>query len=224
MNSFSIWHWMVILVVLVILLSPAVIGIMVMGIQRSVAIRHEPSGLLDIPSVRLLRADLPRRDFDRITAYNTEHTDVRSISGYHVVSLQQTVYGSPTDDWLGFGRYVTQRYSGENAPQDSCVNEAPARQRASDAYARTFTDASAPVSDASTFASSGILVGNAVRSGSTWSAQASASRAAPFCPCGAANAVIRAPSSGSTAPAPPVRGPPLRRSGQRCAVARSPRH
>jgi hypothetical protein len=46
MNSFSIWHWMVILVVLVILLSPAVIGMMVMGTQRSVAIRHEPSGLL----------------------------------------------------------------------------------------------------------------------------------------------------------------------------------
>jgi hypothetical protein len=46
MGSFSIWHWIVVLLVLLILFSPVIIGIAVMGIQRSVIIKHEPSGLL----------------------------------------------------------------------------------------------------------------------------------------------------------------------------------
>lgn len=46
MGAFSIWHWIVVLIVLLILFSPAIIGILAMGIRRSVIIRHEPSGLL----------------------------------------------------------------------------------------------------------------------------------------------------------------------------------
>jgi hypothetical protein len=36
----------VVLLVLLVLFSPVIIGIMVMGIQKSVLIKHEPSGLL----------------------------------------------------------------------------------------------------------------------------------------------------------------------------------
>jgi hypothetical protein len=46
MGSFSIGHWIVLLLILVVVFSPVIIGIMVMGIQRSVLIKHEPSGLL----------------------------------------------------------------------------------------------------------------------------------------------------------------------------------
>ncbi len=46
MGTFSIWHWIVVLIVLLILFSPIIIGIMVMGIQRSLTIKHEQSGLL----------------------------------------------------------------------------------------------------------------------------------------------------------------------------------
>lgn len=42
MGSFSIWHWIVVLIIF----SPIIIGIMVMGIQRSVWIKHGQSGLL----------------------------------------------------------------------------------------------------------------------------------------------------------------------------------
>lgn len=41
MGSFTIWHWLVVL----ILFAPAIIGIAVMGIQRSILLRHEASGL-----------------------------------------------------------------------------------------------------------------------------------------------------------------------------------
>jgi hypothetical protein len=46
MGSFSIWHWIVVLIVLLIMFSPLIIGILVMGVQMGVIIRHEPSGLL----------------------------------------------------------------------------------------------------------------------------------------------------------------------------------
>ena len=46
MGSFSVWHWIIPLFVLLVLFSPVIVGIAVMGIQRSVTIRHEPSGLL----------------------------------------------------------------------------------------------------------------------------------------------------------------------------------
>jgi hypothetical protein len=46
MGSFSIWHWIVVLIVFFILFSPVIIGIMVMGIQRSLLTKHEQSGLL----------------------------------------------------------------------------------------------------------------------------------------------------------------------------------
>jgi hypothetical protein len=42
MGSFSIWHWIIVLIIF----SPIIIGVMVMGIQRSVIIKHEQSGLL----------------------------------------------------------------------------------------------------------------------------------------------------------------------------------
>lgn len=41
MGSFSIWHWLVVLLIF----SPPIIGIMVMGLQRSIIIQHPPSGL-----------------------------------------------------------------------------------------------------------------------------------------------------------------------------------
>lgn len=46
MGSFSIWHWMVLLFIFFVVFSPVIIGIMVMGIQRRVLMKHEPSGLL----------------------------------------------------------------------------------------------------------------------------------------------------------------------------------
>ncbi|MBU6496972.1 MAG: hypothetical protein KGJ41_03965 [Rhodospirillales bacterium] len=42
MGSVSVWHW---LIVLFVGLLPCIIGIMVMGIQRSVMIQHTTSGL-----------------------------------------------------------------------------------------------------------------------------------------------------------------------------------
>lgn len=41
MGSFSIFHW----IILAFLISPAIIGILVMGIQRPVMIQHTSSGL-----------------------------------------------------------------------------------------------------------------------------------------------------------------------------------
>jgi hypothetical protein len=45
MGTFSIWHGIILLIFLLIMLSPMIIGIMVMGIQRSVMMRHQASGL-----------------------------------------------------------------------------------------------------------------------------------------------------------------------------------
>ncbi len=42
MDSFSIWHWVIVL----ILFSPFIIGFAIMGLQRTVTIKHEPSGLV----------------------------------------------------------------------------------------------------------------------------------------------------------------------------------
>lgn len=41
MGSFSIWHWMIVL----IMFAPAIVGIAVMGWQRKVLVKHEQSGL-----------------------------------------------------------------------------------------------------------------------------------------------------------------------------------
>ena len=42
MGSFSIWHWVVVLVIF----SPAIIGLIVLGWQRRVLVRHRESGLV----------------------------------------------------------------------------------------------------------------------------------------------------------------------------------
>jgi hypothetical protein len=42
MGSFSIWHW---LVVLVVLLLPVIIGIAVIGLQKKILLSHMESGL-----------------------------------------------------------------------------------------------------------------------------------------------------------------------------------
>jgi hypothetical protein len=42
MGTFSIWHW---LVVLVVLLLPVIIGIVVIGLQKKILLRHMESGL-----------------------------------------------------------------------------------------------------------------------------------------------------------------------------------
>jgi len=41
MGSFSIWHWIVVLIVF----SPLIIGLMVMGAQRRILVKHGASGL-----------------------------------------------------------------------------------------------------------------------------------------------------------------------------------
>ena len=41
MGSFSIWHWLIFLVIL----GPVLIGVMLMGLQKKVMLRHPQSGL-----------------------------------------------------------------------------------------------------------------------------------------------------------------------------------
>ena len=41
MGSFSIWHWMIVLIIF----APWIVGIAVMGWQRKVLVKHEQSGL-----------------------------------------------------------------------------------------------------------------------------------------------------------------------------------
>ena len=41
MGSFSIWHWLIVL----ISFAPAIVGIAVMGWQHTVLVKHEQSGL-----------------------------------------------------------------------------------------------------------------------------------------------------------------------------------
>jgi hypothetical protein len=49
MNSFSLWHWLVVaiiwLLIAAIIVLPCIIGIAVMGWQRTVLVKHEQSGL-----------------------------------------------------------------------------------------------------------------------------------------------------------------------------------
>ena len=42
MDSFSIWHWLIILIIF----SPAIIGSIVMGWQKTILVKHEQSGLV----------------------------------------------------------------------------------------------------------------------------------------------------------------------------------
>ncbi|MFM7523509.1 MAG: hypothetical protein ACKO4M_04995, partial [Betaproteobacteria bacterium] len=42
MGSFSIWHWLIVLIVF----SPIIIGVAVLGWQRRVLVRHKESGLV----------------------------------------------------------------------------------------------------------------------------------------------------------------------------------
>jgi len=42
MSSFSIWHW----ILLLILFSPVIIGFAVMGFQKTVLVKHQQSGLI----------------------------------------------------------------------------------------------------------------------------------------------------------------------------------
>jgi hypothetical protein len=42
MGSFSIWHWFIVL----ILFSPIILGLAIMGPQKKVALKHEQSGLM----------------------------------------------------------------------------------------------------------------------------------------------------------------------------------
>ncbi|EKZ98656.1 hypothetical protein D769_14178 [Cupriavidus sp. HMR-1] len=47
MGSFSVWHWLIVLIFFVFLLFlPIIIGLSVMGPQKSVLIRHQSSGLV----------------------------------------------------------------------------------------------------------------------------------------------------------------------------------
>jgi hypothetical protein len=42
MGSFSIWHWLIVLIIL----SPVIIGLAMMGLQKKVVLKHTPSGLV----------------------------------------------------------------------------------------------------------------------------------------------------------------------------------
>lgn len=42
MGSFSIWHWVIVLIIF----SPIIIGLAVMGLQKSVLVKHQQSGLV----------------------------------------------------------------------------------------------------------------------------------------------------------------------------------
>jgi hypothetical protein len=42
MGSFSIWHWLIVL----IMFSPVIIGLAIMGPQKTVLIKHQQSGLV----------------------------------------------------------------------------------------------------------------------------------------------------------------------------------
>ena len=42
MGSFSIWHWVIVLIIF----SPIIIGLSVMGLQKSVLVKHQQSGLV----------------------------------------------------------------------------------------------------------------------------------------------------------------------------------
>jgi hypothetical protein len=42
MGSFSIWHWLIV----VMMFSPLIIGVLVMGWQKSVLLKHQQSGLV----------------------------------------------------------------------------------------------------------------------------------------------------------------------------------
>lgn len=42
MGSFSIWHWFIVLIIF----SPVIIGVLVMGWQKTVLVKHQQSGLV----------------------------------------------------------------------------------------------------------------------------------------------------------------------------------
>jgi hypothetical protein len=42
MGSFSIWHWVIVLIIF----SPIIVGLAVMGLQKSVLVKHQQSGLV----------------------------------------------------------------------------------------------------------------------------------------------------------------------------------
>ena len=42
MGSFSIWHWLIILIIF----SPIIIGLATMGLQKTVLVKHQQSGLV----------------------------------------------------------------------------------------------------------------------------------------------------------------------------------
>ncbi|MEO6293928.1 MAG: hypothetical protein ABIO88_15055 [Burkholderiaceae bacterium] len=42
MGSFSIWHWLIVLIIF----SPVIIGVLVMGWQKTVSVKHQQSGLV----------------------------------------------------------------------------------------------------------------------------------------------------------------------------------
>lgn len=42
MGSFSIWHWLIVLIII----SPVLIGLATMGLQKKVILKHQPSGLV----------------------------------------------------------------------------------------------------------------------------------------------------------------------------------
>lgn len=46
MGSFSIWHWIVLIVILVGFFLPIIVGIVIMGPQKAIIIKHESSGLI----------------------------------------------------------------------------------------------------------------------------------------------------------------------------------
>lgn len=46
MASFTIWHWLVVLFILLVTFSPMLIGLALLGPQRTVLLKHKQSGLI----------------------------------------------------------------------------------------------------------------------------------------------------------------------------------
>lgn len=46
MGSFSIWHWLIVLFIILVVFAPVILGLAFMGFQKKIALKHEQSGII----------------------------------------------------------------------------------------------------------------------------------------------------------------------------------
>lgn len=46
MGSFSVWHWIVVLFIFLVVFAPVILGLIFMGFQKKIALKHEQSGII----------------------------------------------------------------------------------------------------------------------------------------------------------------------------------